>query len=83
MSRLFKYADVNGDNVLSKEEVARLPAPAQFKNLLDGQFLDRNTPVPFDQLDADKDGKVTLQELMAYFSKSGVCNIANTKNRFA
>jgi Ca2+-binding EF-hand superfamily protein len=71
MAQLFKYADVNDDQVLSKEEAARLPAPALIKNLLDGQFLGTNTPLPFDQLDADKDGKVTLQELMAYFIKSG------------
>jgi Ca2+-binding EF-hand superfamily protein len=71
MARLFRYADVDDDKVLSKTEAARLPSPALIKSLLDGQFLGTSSPVHFDQLDADKDGKVTLRELIAYYNKSG------------
>ncbi len=71
MARLFKYADVNDDKVLSKEEMARLPSPAFIKALLDNESLGANSPAPFDQVDTDKDGKVTLEEVMAHFNKSG------------
>lgn len=44
-----KRADANGDNKLSKAEAARMPAIA----------------AKFDELDKDKDGSLSPQELMA------------------
>src|SRR5262249_33588477 len=36
MARLFAYADLNGDKVLSKTEAERIPQPRQLLNLLQG-----------------------------------------------
>jgi hypothetical protein len=47
----FKEADTNGDGGLSRDELAKTDA-SQFK------IFKAN----FDEMDADKDGKVTMQE---------------------
>src|SRR5262249_40881093 len=73
LAQLFTYADRNGDKVLSKEEVERIPQPQLILNMLQGgiPFFQANAHAPFAQLDANKDGKVTLAELKAYFRRSG------------
>ena len=48
----FKRADVNNDGKLSREEAAKLPAIA----------------AKFDDLDKDKDGSLSLEELAAGFA---------------
>jgi Ca2+-binding EF-hand superfamily protein len=73
MGRLFAYADANGDKSLSKEEAQRLPQAQILLNLVQGRlnFLSDKSAAPFAELDANKDGKVTLDEMKAYYRKSG------------
>jgi Ca2+-binding EF-hand superfamily protein len=73
MARWFEYADVNGDGVLSPDEAQRLPQARVFLTLLQGRFAfyEDKTVAPFAELDANKDGKVTLDEMKAYYRKGG------------
>ncbi len=72
---LFDYLDVNRDGVLSKEEAERAPT----RELLLGGLLGRGRggvgggagSISLADLDTDKDGKVTLAELSAYYRKKG------------
>jgi Ca2+-binding EF-hand superfamily protein len=71
LQTLFAYLDTNRDGVLSTEEAARTP-PTQV--LVSGSFL---TPgqfyaaSSFEQPEANKDGKVTLEELRQFYRRSG------------
>ncbi len=73
VGRIFKYLDVNGDGVLSKEEAERAPLP-QILLAGSGPFFG---PPQVAQgpmmaaLDANHDGKVTRQELADYYRKHG------------
>jgi Ca2+-binding EF-hand superfamily protein len=75
MDRLFAYADVNGDKWLNKDEVERLPQGPLLLQMVQGQFFaippNGHSNAPFEQLDANKDGKVTLEEMKAYYRRSG------------
>jgi Ca2+-binding EF-hand superfamily protein len=69
VEKIFKSLDGDGDGVLNADEAMRVPpAAVLFGN---GFFNGINYP-SMDALDADKDGKVTLDELKAYYRKSGV-----------
>ncbi len=66
---LFKYADTDGDGVLSREEAERAPQPSYFSaNFLFGGF---NASGPTLK-GADKSGKVTRAEFTAFYRKSGL-----------
>ncbi|HMC88415.1 MAG TPA: hypothetical protein VKI17_02660, partial [Gemmataceae bacterium] len=68
IKEIFKYLDRNGDGVLSKEEAEKTP-PAQV--LLNPNALYGGISAPsMNQLDTNKDGKVTLQELTEYYRRS-------------
>jgi Ca2+-binding EF-hand superfamily protein len=70
MKYLFAYLDVNGDGVLDKAEAERAPSVQQIRGgLLVG--LGGRRPSLAD-LDTDKDGKVTLAELSAYYRTKGL-----------
>jgi Ca2+-binding EF-hand superfamily protein len=72
MARLFDYADVNGDKSLTPEEAQRLPEAGVLLSLLQGRLrLFEKTVAPFAELDANKDGKVSLDEMKTYYRKGG------------
>ena len=74
MTKLFEYEDVNGDGSLSKEEAARVPTVQLLRTHYSGVIGIFDNPgniAPFAELDANKDGKVTLDEFKAYFRKTG------------
>jgi Ca2+-binding EF-hand superfamily protein len=78
MKYLFAYLDVNGDGVLNKEEAERAPTVEQIisgiPNSGFGAFGGMGggpTHPTMAELDADKDGKVTLAELAAYYKSHG------------
>jgi Ca2+-binding EF-hand superfamily protein len=72
MDKMFAYFDVDGDGKLSAKEVKRVP---------NGQFLQYQVqgviglgfmPAQMDQLDTNKDGKVSREELRAYYRTNGL-----------
>jgi Ca2+-binding EF-hand superfamily protein len=73
MGRLFDYADVNGDKSLTPEEAQRLPEARVLLSLLQGRFafFDEKSYAPLAELDGNKDGKVSLDEVKAYYRKGG------------
>jgi Ca2+-binding EF-hand superfamily protein len=76
MKHLFDYLDVNGDGVLSKDEAERAPPVNVLLGGAGGRGFggrDRSAPVgpTMADLDTDKDGKVTREELAAYYRKQG------------
>ncbi len=71
MKELFAYLDVNGDGVLDKEEAERAPSLEQIQSGALAQNIVRRGTLTMAELDADKDGKVTLGELSAHYRKQG------------
>jgi Ca2+-binding EF-hand superfamily protein len=83
LAKLFKYFDRDGNGTLSKEEAERAPHAQHLLRLLRGETMydydlifnggrRGNVTAKMADLDADKDGKVTLDELKAYYKKNGV-----------
>jgi Ca2+-binding EF-hand superfamily protein len=64
----FKYFDDNNDGVLDKKEAERVILPQTLFN--SGFLIGRNVQTN-DGLDADRDGKVTRDELAAFYRKNG------------
>jgi Ca2+-binding EF-hand superfamily protein len=78
LKELFAFYDRNGDGALDESEAAHLPTPQE---LLQGAQRRvtfalagsaRGRGMRFRDIDANGDGKVTLEELDAYYRKQGV-----------
>ncbi|HTU23445.1 MAG TPA: EF-hand domain-containing protein [Gemmataceae bacterium] len=68
MKYLFAYLDLNGDGMLSKQEAERAPPAAQLGSAFGGLIRAAQSSSPkMEALDGDKDGKVSLAELSAYY----------------
>jgi Ca2+-binding EF-hand superfamily protein len=90
LGKLFKYLDRDGNGVLNKDEAERAPTPEQLLRHLQGTsfyeesfIIARNgrrgsVTAKMADLDANKDGKVTLDELKAYYKKAGAHPVSVT-----
>jgi Ca2+-binding EF-hand superfamily protein len=68
---VFKWLDRNNDGALARDEAERLPSPGLlFGNPLAG-FGGGGAAPKMEQLDANRDGTVSMQELGNYFRKNG------------
>jgi Ca2+-binding EF-hand superfamily protein len=73
--RMLAYYDRNRDGHLDKTEAARLPSPFGIRQILWGQSSPYSGPaVPWKQLDADGDEKVTRAELAGFYRRTGLGN---------
>jgi Ca2+-binding EF-hand superfamily protein len=72
---LFKYLDVNGDGVLTRDELERAPTADQFTGNVGGfaALIAGGTrpALKMDAVNSSGNGKVTLAELSAYYRKQG------------
>lgn len=71
VDRYFAFHDRNNDGVLDATEVARLIRLPMYPNQLLFNGRRANAPVSMAEVDADKNGKVTREELRAFFRKTG------------
>ena len=75
LRELFHYLDVNGDGTLSPKEAGHLPSAQQLvQSLQNGGFFNvslTTSTASFVALDKNKDGKVTVDELLEYYRRSG------------
>jgi len=86
--KVFHYLDRDGDGVLSKEEVALAPTAHQLAQMFRGvpygtaAFNDGGL---FAEMDADRDGKVTTAEFLAYYRRTdgGPAQLVGTSGRGA
>jgi Ca2+-binding EF-hand superfamily protein len=73
VGHVFAQSDLNKDGVLDAEEAARVPPPASLFGARGGfNFVNvGGGGTPTAGLDANKDGKVTREELADYFRRNG------------
>jgi Ca2+-binding EF-hand superfamily protein len=70
---LFQFLDADGNGTLSKGELEHAPSAGQLQQQLQGEVGLEPEPAPeFAEVDGDRDGKVTREELMAYYRSHNV-----------
>ncbi len=72
MGQVFKYLDSDGDGVLNKEEADRVLPPELLAGNAGAFRQALPTPAVRTRLETDKDGKVTLEQLAAYYRRNGI-----------
>jgi Ca2+-binding EF-hand superfamily protein len=73
LQALFQFLDADGDGSLSQAELKHAPSAHQLQQQLQGDVGVEPEPAPdFADVDRDKDGKVTLAELRAYYRSTGI-----------
>ena len=76
--KVFNYLDRDGDGVLSKEEVGLAPAASQLAQMFRGvpyATVAFNDGSLFAEMDADRDGKVTPAEFLAYYRRTAAGSV--------
>src|SRR5262249_13069542 len=80
LNKLFAHLDLDGDGVLTKKEMERVPSAQDFLMFLNGQYY--NVQGQFarpDEIDNNpKDGKITREELAAYYARAGITSFRAT-----
>jgi Ca2+-binding EF-hand superfamily protein len=76
MARLFRFLDRNNSGGLDRVEAGKAPSVQQLQQFFQGNLLvfpgrAAQPSAPFAELDADRDGKVTLEEFRDYYKKNG------------
>ena len=76
LAKLFAFFDRNADGVLDVTEAARLPSAKALRQALGSGFTPPSGPAPdFADLDRNGDGKVSSEELTAYYRAAGLGNV--------
>jgi Ca2+-binding EF-hand superfamily protein len=74
LKSLFRFLDVDGDGVLSKQEAERAPKPQTVLQQRQSGFINNQggLTATLAELDTDKDGCVTFDELAAYYRRNNI-----------
>jgi Ca2+-binding EF-hand superfamily protein len=81
--KLFGYYDLNGDGVLTEKETSRIIPGQVLLTLLLGNydyFNFQTNYAPVAEIDTNKDGKITREELTAYYRKAGAGSLRAEQN---
>ena len=74
--KLFAFLDRNNDGVLTPDEAKRLPTPFALRHILWGVFVpSAGLGAPWEELDANSDGRVNLDEMTTYYHRPGLPGI--------
>ncbi len=80
--KLFAFLDRDGDGTLSRDEASRAPSGQQFQMMRQQGYTygigGAATYATFGELDADEDGKVSYDEFLAYYRRTGAAGVQIT-----